>query len=45
MFSHFGDVTWILTDIRVFLLCLAMEIFPNNFHRTFLCKSDILRLQ
>jgi len=43
MLSHFGDATWNLTDI--FLPRLALEIFPNNFHRTFLNKSAILRLQ
>ena len=43
MFRHFGEVTWNLTDI--FFPRLAFEIFPNNFYRTLLSKSDVLRLQ
>jgi hypothetical protein len=40
MLSGFGDVTWKLTDI--FVPCLALEIFPDNFHKTLLSKSDVL---
>jgi hypothetical protein len=43
MLSDFGDVMWKLTDI--FLPYLALEIFPDNFHRILLTKSDVLRLQ